>query len=220
MDIVCHAVPSPLIWNKYVEMQKAKYKDIGNIFFREKHYGYQYSTMTVRDKNGIDVYYNGIDTDPMLRAFFSNICDRPSCYDCKFKKRYRVSDFTVWDCYPVYKFSEELDDDKGTSRVLIQSKKGQGIFETLKNSGSVRCVEASPDKLTSGVREMFLSVHNNERRSEFIDDAHKLSGNELFQKWFPVNIKTRLDKMIRVSLYRMGIYGRIKRAAKKVLGRD
>ena len=38
----------------------------------------------------------------MLRAFFSDTCDRPSCYECSFKKRYRVSDFTIWDCFSVY----------------------------------------------------------------------------------------------------------------------
>lgn len=36
VDVVCHAVSSPLIWRKYVQMQKRKYGDkINNIMFRE-----------------------------------------------------------------------------------------------------------------------------------------------------------------------------------------
>lgn len=176
--------------------------------------------MTVRNNKGEDVYFNGIDTDPMLRAFFSNICDRPSCYDCKFKKRYRVSDFTVWDCYPVYKFNKEMDDDKGTSRVLVQSRKGKDIFDVLKNNGSLHVSEASPDALTSGVREMFLSVPENEKRTQFFCDANRLNGEQLFQKYFPITVKTQLEKKTRIFMIKTGIYSRVKRTAKKVLRKD
>lgn len=54
--------------------------------------------MTVKNRSGQDVYAYGIDTDPMRQAFFANVCDRLSCYDCLFKKRYRVSDFTIREC--------------------------------------------------------------------------------------------------------------------------
>ena len=219
MDIVCHAVPSPLIWQKYLEMQKAKLdKEFENVLFREKHFGYQYSTMTIRNKSGRDVYVNGIDTDPMLRAFFSNICDRPSCYDCRFKKRYRVSDMTVWDCYPVYKFDPKLDDDKGTSRVLIQSEKGMNVFREVQNQ--LRIHEVEPDQLVDGVKEMFHSVPMNENRDQFFTDANQMSGEELFRKYFPITFRTRTEKAVRRILYKTGIYSTAKRTAKKILRKE
>lgn len=46
-------------------------------------------------------YHEGIDTDIMMRAFFANMSVRPSCYQCAFKKRYRNTDFTIWDCFDV-----------------------------------------------------------------------------------------------------------------------
>lgn len=219
MDFVCHAVPSPLIWSKYLELQKQSYGDaIGNILFREKHYGYQYSTMTVRNKAGKDVYSNGVDTDPMLRAFFSDICDRPSCYDCRFKKRYRVSDLTVWDCYPVYKFARDMDDNKGTSRVLIQSEKGREAFNAI--IPLMRCHEISPDMLTQDVKEMFQSVSENSYREMFFHDANLLDGKRLFQKYFPETIKTRTDKAVRIFCCKTGIYASVKRAVKMITGRE
>lgn len=218
VDVVCHAVPSPLIWEKYVDMQKRKYgPDISNLLFRDKHYGYQYSTMTVKDKSGKSIYAYGVETDPMLRAFFSNICDRPSCYDCRFKKRYRVSDFTIWDCFPVYGFDKRLDDDKGTTRVLLHSPKARIIFDEIKDS--LRLTEVPADRLTAGVREMVQSVAQNSQREEFFLDAGRMSGEELFEKYFPETMKVRLERAARIACHRLGVYGAAKRALKKILRR-
>lgn len=124
--MVCRAVPSPLIFRKYVEYQKKVLSDnIKTVRFRDKHYGYKYSTMNVITDRNHGNYYQGVESDPWLRAFFSNICDRPSCHSCHFRKQYRVSDFTIWDCFNVGRFSKELDNDKGATRVLVHTKKGR-----------------------------------------------------------------------------------------------
>ena len=53
VDVVCRAVPSPLIFRKYVELQKQELEDdIKTVRFRDKYYGYKYSTMNVvTDRN-------------------------------------------------------------------------------------------------------------------------------------------------------------------------
>ena len=215
VDVVCHAVPSPLVWKKFVEMQCEKFgNDISNIIFRDKHYGYKYSTMTVKDKSGKKVYAYGIDTDPMLRAFFSNICDRPSCYNCKFKKRYRVSDFTIWDCYPVYKFDKALDDDGGTTRLLIHSKKGKEIFQELKCE--FRFSKVSADEITLGVKEMYYSVDENNLRKQFFIDANRIDGKALFAKYFPETFKVRIERFIRLFFLRIRIYSFAKQIVDKL----
>lgn len=213
VDIVCHAVPSPLVWQKYLEMQKEKLGDFFHIMFREKHYGYKYSTMSFFDHAGKTIYAHGIDTDPMLRAFFSNICDRPSCYSCVFKKRYRVSDFTIWDCFSVFRFDKAMDDDRGTTKVLIHTEKGRSVFEAIKPS--LRWREVPPDQLIKGMREMVESVEMNPRREAFLQDANQLSGPQLFEKYFPETWKVKITRLMRVSLCRVGVYA----FAKKMLAR-
>lgn len=216
VDVVCHAVPSPLMWEKYLEMQQEGLgTNISNIMFRDKHYGYKYSTMTIINKDGNEVYTYGIDTDPMLRAFFSNICDRPSCYDCHFKKRYRVSDFTLWDCFEVEKFDKNLDDDKGTTRVLVHSKKGREVFKCL--SDKINFVPADPDFLTADIKEMFHSIAINQNREQFFHDANNLEPKLLFNKYFPETLKVRMERMIRIFCYKTGIYKQAKKIVKKVL---
>ena len=219
VDVVCHAVPSPLVWARYLEMQREKLgTEIADAKYRDKHFGYNYSTMTLLDDSGEERYVQGIDTDQMLRAFFSNICDRPSCYECAFKKRYRKSDFTIWDCYPVYAFDKKLDDDRGTSRVLIHSEKGRRIFEEVRQR--CRVLEVEPDRLTAGVKEMFHSVDSNPRREEFFEDAACMEARTFFNKYFPMTAKVKLERTARIVCYRTGVYALAKRAARKILKKD
>lgn len=216
VDVVCHAVPSPLVWDKYLEMQQGRYgADISNILFRDKHYGYKYSTMTIKNRDGKDIYTYGIDTDPMLRAFFSNICDRPSCYDCRFKKRYRVSDFTLWDCYEVDKFNKKMDDDRGTTTLLIHSDKGKIVFEEIKDK--LRSFQVEPDVLTARVKEMLHSVNGNARREQFFLNINQYTGQELFQVYFPETVKVKLERTVRVFCHRIGIYSVLKMIYKNIV---
>ncbi len=209
VDVVCHGIPSPLAWRKYLEMQKEKLHGFTQVIFRDKYYGYKYSTMSFYNKEGENIYAYGIDTDPMTRAFFSDICDRPSCYDCVFKKRYRVSDFTIWDCYSIFQFDRDMDDDKGTTRVIIHSEKGQQLFEDIKDR--VNWKKVSADDLVRGAKEMVCSVHGNPLRTAFFNDAHKLSGTELYERYFPETMKVKVARFARVGMCKVGIYAFVKR---------
>lgn len=206
VDVVCRAVPSPFIWDKYCQMQKAKFGDfISKILFRYKYHGYKYSAMTIYvGENSEPVYHKGVETDVFLRAFFSNIIDRPSCYQCSFKKRYRVSDFTLWDCFNVDNFNSNMDDDKGTTRILVQSAKGDKILDEIKRDLTYCCVEA--DELVKGVHEMFYSVNINPQRDAFFADAKVLNGEVLFRKYFPETFKVKFERFARLTCNRIGIY--------------
>ena len=216
VDVVCHGVPSPLIWDKYLEYQNAFNNKPDNIRFRDKFYGYKYSTMSIIRKGKVD-YHAGSQFDPMLRAFFSDICDRPACYDCKFKKRYRVSDITIWDCFSVYDFDKKMDDDKGTTRVLCQSEKGNIVI--MKAIKYAVCKEVPADSLVKGVKEMFESVGKNEKREKFFYDAQLMDGKELLKKYYPITLKVKVKTQIRKFLLVTGLYRTSKKLLNKMRGR-
>lgn len=216
VDVVCHGIPSPLIWNKYLEYQKQTFPKPDNIRFRDKFYGYKYSTMSIIE-DGKNVYHAGSQLDPMLRAFFTDICDRPSCYACPFKKRYRISDFTIWDCFSVYDFDKKLDDDKGTTRVLCHSQKAESMMQEVMKLA--KCEEVPADKLVSGVKEMFESVPMSPRRVAFMEDAERMPGTELFKKYYPVTRKVEAKTTIRKILLVTGVYGMVKKCINRVRGR-
>ncbi len=216
VDIVCRAVPSPLVLKKYIEYKRALCPEIEEVRFRDKYYGYKYSQCSIYDKNGTLMYHNGIDTDEYLRAFFSNICDRPACYVCAFKKRYRKSDCTLWDCFEVDEYFKQADNDKGVTRCLIHNREFLNRFDEIKES--LLAKEVAPDYLVKNVREMFESVPQNVNREVFFRDVNELRPEDLFQKYFPVTLSCRIEKGIRLIGNKMGIYRIIRRTYKRLFG--
>lgn len=219
VDVVCHAVPSPLIWEKYKQ-----YRTSGNTglleqaIFRDKaYYGYEYSQMSVKIRDEKKQHF-GVETDPFLRAFFSDLSDRPSCYQCQFKKRYRVSDITIWDCFDVYKFSKSLDNNQGVTRVLAHTEKGDKLLQEIRE----KCitVEIDSDLAVKGVKELVKSVSMNKRRKQFFEDANQMESKEFFQFYFPKTNRVKAEYLIRISCEKIGIYRIVKRLAKKILKKE
>lgn len=208
-DLVCHGIPSPAIFRSYIELQRQRIGgEFTNVLFRDKYYGYYYSSFSIYNKDTKKDYHKGVDTNAFLRAFFSNLSDRPSCYDCPFKKRYRKSDITLWDCFPIEQFTKDLD-GKGTTRILAQSEKGITVMNAVMDD--LRYVEVDADRLTEGVNEMFLSVPMNPKREQFFRDYRVMDALSFFSKWFPVNWKVKLNAFVRLSAHRLGIYTLAKR---------
>lgn len=216
VDVVCRAVPSPLMWRKYLKMQEKKYKNPQKILFREKTYGYKYSNLSIYTKD--KEYHKGIDSDQYLRAFFSNICDRPSCYNCQFKTQYRDSDLTIWDCFNVEKFNKNLDDDRGTTRILCHSEKGERIIKEISSKNT--CEEISVDIALSDFNGIFSRVNYNSRKKEFVKDMNDLTEEELFNKYFPDDLKVKLERNARKILLKTGMYKKFLNVGKKIRKRD
>ncbi len=130
-DLICHGVPSPLVWKKYLEYIKSKHKaKIKSIFFRDKTKGWKTFSMKITFEDGA-VYRQTLKKNPYLRAFLKNLCLRPSCYDCSFKRLERVADITLADFWGVEKILPEYSVSDGVSLVLIHTEKGKELFENL-----------------------------------------------------------------------------------------
>lgn len=219
VDIVCHAVPSPKLFRKYLKYIKEKELDnekIINVSFRNKDkYGYQYSLMKVEGKT--KKYYRGVESDPYYRAFFNNISDRPSCYSCKFRDKNRVSDFTIWDCFIAEEFDKAMDDNLGTTRMLIHTNKGKEIFEEIKEDFIYQPIETN--KLTADVKEIRESIKINPIREEFFKELDQLEPSILFEKYFPDTFKVKLERTTRRILVKFPIYKAVKKTIKKIVKR-
>ena len=152
-----------------------------------------------------------------MRSFFSNINVRPSCYDCKFKKRYRISDFTIWDCYDVKAFSRNFDEN-GTNRMLVHTAKGVQILDEIRNDVRLEGYN-DIDHFIEEEIAMTESVPMNNQRELFFADFRSLTMPELMQKWFPYTLKVRINSFLRRTAFKLGIYNETKRIVKKILGK-
>ena len=210
VDVVCHAIPSPKAFRQYVSyMEKSGVPMIKSMRFRDKHYGYKYSTMNIVSNNNHCNYHRGIESDPWLRAYFSNICDRKTCYNCSFKKIHRVSDFTIWDCFQVDRLSREMDNDKGATRVLIHTRKGQSLFEQIKDDVLYEAID--PQVLIQGGKSITVSAKLNPQRTQFMRDMNSMSGSELYKKYFPLSFKYKMKHRTRLLVLKTGLYAKLKK---------
>lgn len=204
VDMVCHSVPSPMIFDKYLQYISKKYNEkIVNVRFRDKKYGYSFPTMKIIGNKRGEFYNRGMESDPWLRAYFSNICDRPSCYNCHFRKRFRRSDFTIWDCNTVAKDAPSFNDGLGATKVLIHTKKGRQILNSIQESYDI--IETRPDQIINRNSAMFVSIPKNNNREKFFTDANNMDGYSLIKTWFPITWKHNLKHAARVVLRAIGV---------------
>ncbi len=201
VDLVCRAVPSPGIWKKWIDMYKQNEGGIESVRFRDKKLGYQYSTMVLTTTTGKEIR-SGIESNSWLRMFFSGMIIRPSCSECKFRGRYRRSDFTIWDCLNVSILNKTLDENTGVTRVLSHTKKAEMILEELRDNLSIVSIDA--DLITKNVEEMVNSPSINKRRNDFMDDYNRIEFPELINKYYPRSIKIVVKDSVRRLLNIIG----------------
>jgi len=202
VDVVCRAVPSPGVWKKYIMMEIKKYGKIISVRFRDKTLGYQYSTMEIKNEQG-RVYREGIESQPWLRMFFSGMIIRPSCAECKFRSRYRYSDFTIWDCFNVSSFDKKFDEKIGTTRMLIHTEKGKEIFKYISQNFIYKVIDA--ELAVKDVREMFYSPCMHTKRDMFFEEFSKCDMQELIQKYYPESLMIKIKKYLRLYLNKLGM---------------
>ena len=132
VDFVCHGVPSPKVWRMYLdEVSKAGQRAISDIKFRDKPQGWKRFNFTLSynesDKSYTISSYNG--DNHYMRAFLSDMILRPSCYNCQAKCGRSKSDITLADYWGIDQVQPNMDDDKGTSLLIVHTEKGRQALD-------------------------------------------------------------------------------------------
>ena len=195
MDIVCHGVPSPLVWQRYIDELKQNYKqDIKNIYFRDKSTGWKaYSVKFLFDK---DEYKTFGFKDIYMKGFLNDIYLRPSCYNCNFKGIERISDITVADFWGVENILPKMDDDKGISLIVVHSEKGKQLFDKL--SEKMILNEVNLNEAIKYNPSMISSVKYNEKRNEFFLDLNSGENlTNLIRKYTKISFGKRVKNKIK-----------------------
>jgi len=187
IDFVCHGVPSPGVWRQYLKETVARMCDknsvstdpiskenahVESISFRDKSSGWKkYSftlTLSTTSRSGAkntvslcEVHSKNI----YMRGFLANLYLRPSCYTCVAKSGKSCSEIAIADFWKIEEIDSSMDDDKGTSLVLIYTQKGMETFNVRKNS----IKEKSYKEALLGNSSIEKSVQKNEYVSKFWD---------------------------------------------------
>lgn len=134
IDIVCHGTPSPVIWKEWLSYI-TKGERIDSILFRDKQFGgWHGSTLTVKDDKGSilakDTQSNGL----FFQLFFNGLILKPSCGSCKYANCKRAGDFTLGDFWGIETVHPEMDDNRGTSLVMINSPKAMKLWQNIEKN--------------------------------------------------------------------------------------
>lgn len=217
VDIVCHGVPSPEVWKKYVDYRQDKARSTAQrISFRRKDNGWKRFSVSFLFEDNTE-YLETLDKDLYMRAFLKNICLRPSCYACQFKTIHRQSDITLADFWEIQSILPDMDDDKGTSLIFVNSKAGKDMIECISNK--MRFKEVDINEAIKYNSAAIKSVASNPNREKFLEELHKITFDELVKKYctdkLSVRVKKKVKPIVSTALKKLGLLG----FAKRILGR-
>lgn len=134
VDMVCHGVPSPLVWEKYIcaRQRTDSHDQLGKVNLRSKKSGWSRYGYSV-EINYLDgsVYSVPQGQDWFMRGFVENLYLRKSCENCNFKGIQRCSDITIGDFWGIWDIHPEFDDNKGTSLLWVHTKTGNALWQEV-----------------------------------------------------------------------------------------
>lgn len=184
VDFICRGVNSPKVYRAYLDSLEKRYQSkVVYIKAKNKELGWRNLTRKVTFANGQSYYGVHMDDD-FRRGYHTNVYCRPSCYDCAFKGFPRIADITIGDFWGIENVDKNLDNNIGTSMILLNSKKGETFFEQVKEK--IEYKEVPFDSIFAGNIALTKSIEKPTiNRDAFFADLDKDGFDCVVEKYFP-----------------------------------
>ena len=168
IDLFCHGVPSNKVWQKYLA-QKKDGKQLKSVNMRSKKSGWSYYSFSfeylIDDKK--EYILNNDDT--YMKGFIRNLYLRPSCYSCKFKGNLSSADITLGDFWGVDRVLPNMDDNKGTSSMIIRTDKGTELLNALEKRADLVIEETDYNSMISYNNGLIAIPNKHDSRKRFFN---------------------------------------------------
>ena len=205
VDLICYGVASPKAYASWITELNNRYGKIENIEFKYKINGWKKSPFCTKIKNEKDeiILCDEFDNVYMSMYLKDTILLRKSCEHCFCKGWNRVSDITLADFWGI---DSRMDDDKGTSAVIVRTSKGQEYLYKIKNK--IELVEKNEDDVKRGNPSYETCDNVNDQQIEFMKDLETLGFYETCKKY---NEQVKKKDYIRVGResFRKNVNGNI-----------
>lgn len=198
-DIICHGVPSPLIWKTYLNFIQSESR-LKEYSFRYKEKGWRGYNIRAEFENG-KVELNTPEIKTFAKLFEYNLVLRPSCYKCPFTNLNRPSDIMMGDFWGIEKSMPELDDNKGVSLLLVSTDKGKLVLDGIEGeidkweSDSTSCLQYNLQKPTKKPKN----------RKKFWKEFSKKSLLYITKKYCGNDLKSKIKSILRRFLIKLKI---------------
>lgn len=195
LDFICHGVPSPLLWRKYIDYREKKSASrTVKTAFRRKNDGWKQYSLSFTFVNDSE-YCASLKKDPYMQIFLKDIALRKSCYNCPCRGFNRPSDITIADFWGIQNVIPEMDDDKGTSLVFCNSENGKNLFDRI----SKNCIfkEINQNDAIKYNPSYLVSVKMPNERNDFYSNLEKQSFERIIKKYVTIPIYKFPLKFVR-----------------------
>jgi len=198
VEVICHAAPSPLAWQRYLAERKAKARrrtgapECGinprRISFRRKDFGWKRYSLSMRFMDDTEHLADRF-SDPFLRGFSAELFNRSSCHQCAVRELRSGADLTIADYWNVHEKFPGMDDDKGTSVILVNTEKGMSAWTGIRASCRFEASDYGDIKRTNPA--VFRSAPPHRNRHRFFELVRRESSFDAV-----------VDKLLRRPLWR------------------
>ena len=132
VDLLCTGCPSQKIFKQHLnEITDNNEENITEIKFRDKRNGWRDYWVTIKSPNKSTEV--PATENAYMTGFTQKILIRKACTDCHFNRLPRQGDFTLGDFWGVEHQNKDIDDNKGTSAILVNTTKAQNILTEIKS---------------------------------------------------------------------------------------
>lgn len=230
VEVVCHGVPSPMIWRDYLVYKRAERAAgkntvssslnelpvITGISFRDKTNGWKkfgfkicYAASKAAE-NSVSKSYDTISfeltpysEDIFMKGFLKDLYLRPSCYSCFVRQGKSGADISIGDYWGIQRFHPKLDDDKGTELILINTENGYNCYDKI--NPQIESELSEYKKAVNSNSCIVQSVREPKCRKEFWIMYESLNVNSIN----PICVKIKLPFLVRCRIYIGGIIRKI-----------
>lgn len=194
LDMICHGIPSPKLWNKYLEFQSdSQNSKVIDAAFRVKDPGWKDYSIVLKFEDGSQKKIPHAK-DEYMKLFLKNFSLRKSCYECKYKGINRISDITMADFWGIQNLYPQYDDNMGTSLILTHTQKGEELLKEIENCS---CFDVDIEKAAKYNPSLITSCQTPKNRSNFFQDLDRMNFNVIARKYTKSSFSGRIKKIIK-----------------------
>ncbi len=205
LDFICRGMNSPKAYKAWLKELEMKEKSrVTGVWFRYKDGGWKTSPRRTRVDfaNGHHKVFEDEKNLYMYGYLSANLYMKPSCGTCCFKGVPRYGDITLADFWGAGK---KLDNDRGTSIIMVNSSKGIKLFEDARLGMEVH--EITFESVLEENVCISDSVKISDDSENFLRDLDTMSFSDALKKYnsYPARLPLtqRINRKIRRTAKRI-----------------
>lgn len=203
-DLICHGVPSYKLFKQYLLwLGRKKRGKITYYGFRDKKIsGWSCGGKKIKIKVDEKERKLNVVTDPFYGSFLRGDLARPVCYTCKYSNyKSRPADITMGDFWGIEEEYPLFYSKDGVSVCLINSHKGNMIFEKIKND--LIFIDVSIDSIVKHNKNLDVAKKNSTRRNIIYNNIDNIP---ILMKCMNLSISVKIKRvLVSIIPFRMKV---------------